>query len=157
MLGDAHKDATVTAAFANPPSLARLLCHMHYRDQLSARRQNPALNANKAPGLFHNSMTGWPALLDTIDAGIDFCAGRANNCDQVWQHLNGNTLNGNDHAADAAAKRFLLAYKLRNQTSHTLNPIDPAIVPHYDDFHLWLLQAVLLAYFWAKQTGDMNL
>lgn len=157
MLGDAHKDAAVTAAFANPPTLAGLLCHMHYQDSLRTRRQNPALNANKSPGLFHNSMTGWPALLDAIDSGIDFCAGRANNCDQVWQYLNSNTLNGNDQVADAAAKRFLLAYKLRNQTSHTLHPTDPAIAPHYDEFHLWLLQAVLLAYFWAKQTGDMNL
>src|SRR5690606_2977290 len=72
-LGSAHKDAAVQARFASPPTLAVLICHMHFQSGLTPRRNNPALNANRAPGLLWNAIVQSP-ILDAVDREIDYCA-----------------------------------------------------------------------------------
>lgn len=151
-IGVAHNDATVVAAFADPPTLAALICHMHFHSGLKQRRNNTALNANRAPGIFHNTLLPDNAILEAIDAGIDYCAGTAHSVADVWKYLQANILSTAPFA-DALAKRFLLAYKLRNTTSHGFAPSDPAMKVNYDSFRLWLLQAVCGLYFWAKGNG----
>lgn len=152
-IGAVHNDATVATAFQTPPTLAGLICHMHFQDDLKKRRKTPALNANRLPGLFANPLIPTDHLLLAIDTTVDYCAGHGHTCTDVWTHLNGGALYAADPFADEVSKRILLAYKLRNQTSHTFSPTDPAICPHYDDFHLWLLQAILFMYFWVKQNN----
>jgi hypothetical protein len=155
-IGESHNDPTVTARFLDPPTLARLICHMHFASGLGARRANPALNANREPGVFHNPLLPNDDILDAIDAGIDFCAGNAHNVHDVWQYLQGAPFSANA-LADAIAKRVLLAYKLRNTTSHGFSPTDPNMQMHYNDFRLWMLQAVFILYFWARDNGYANI
>jgi len=157
MLGKAHNSPDVALAFATPPTLAGTICHMHFADKRRDRRRKPSLNLSSRPGLFRNSVAQWPGLLAAIDAGIDRSGDAAYTPDQVWQYLNTTTLCGTDSAADAVAKRILLAYRLRNETSHNINPTDPAMAPHYDDFRLWLLEAVLSVFFWVtKKTAAVR-
>jgi hypothetical protein len=157
MLGKAHKNTDVAAAFATPPTLAGIICDMHFVDKRKARRKTPTLNGNSRPGLFRNSLIGWPDLLAAIDAGIDFAGDRGHTVDQVWQHLRVSTLCPAYPAADAVAKRLLIAYRLRNETSHSLDPTNAAIAPHYDEFRLYLLEAVLVMFFWATTNGAIIL
>jgi tetratricopeptide (TPR) repeat protein len=151
-LGGAHKDPVVMAEFTDPPTFAGLICHMHFTSKLKQRRNNPALNASREPGLFHNVNLPSDEILDAIDSTIDYCADKTKNVDKVWEHLNANVLSA-DTVANAISKRMLLAYKLRNITSHMYDPSDPNMKKHYDDFRLWLLQAVSVLYFWAKKNG----
>lgn len=58
---------------------------------------------------------------------------------------------------EAVAKRMLLSYRLRNETSHSFKPEDPGIVAHADDLQLWLLQSIFYAYFWFTRTGQVTL
>lgn len=95
-------------------------------------------------------------MLEAIDGGINFCGNPRNALDDVWRYLNTSTLSFQDAAADAVAKRVLLIYRLRNETSHNLDPSNPAIVPHYDDFWLWSIEA-LMTFFWTTTTGAVNL
>lgn len=151
-IGVKHNDTNVQANFIEPPTLAGLICHMHFQKKLKQRRRNPAHNSDRQEGLFHNSLLPNDDLLDAIDSEIDYCAGQAHNVGDVWTHLNSITLSTNN-MVNETGKRILLAYKLRNTTSHSFNPTDPDMVTHYDDFRLWLLQSVFFIYFWVKHEG----
>lgn len=153
-LGSAHKDAAVQARFASPPTLAGLICHMHFQSGLTARRNNPALNANRAPGLLWNAIVQSP-ILDAVDREIDYCAGKTNSVQDVWNHLNTAPALSTDAVADAVARRFLLAYKLRNFTSHTFEPQDAGVKAHHEEMRLWLLQAIFFLHLWTKATGQV--
>ena len=83
---------------------------MHFVDKRKARRKTPALNGKSRPGLFRNSLVGWPELLAAIDAGIDFAGDRGQTVDQVWQYLRVSRLCPGDPAADAVAKRLLPSF-----------------------------------------------
>ena len=155
MLGQAHKDATVASSFATQRTLAAIICHMHFARPLKKRRKNPVLSTHHAPGLFRNSLAEWPGLVSSIDSAIDFCG--SNPPDQVLAYLKGTVLCASDATTDAMAKRLLMSYRLRNETSHNLNPTDPAMVGHYDEYRLWLLQAIFSSYFWASKSGAVNL
>lgn len=151
-IGSSHKDAAVRKEFEDAPTFAGLICHMHFTDKLKDRRRNPALNLHREPGLFHNPLLPNDAILDAIDSGIDYCAGKTNNVHDVWNYLQATTLSA-DPFIDGIAKRMLLAYKLRNTTSHGFAPTDSKMKAHYADFRLWLLQSVFILYFWAKDRG----
>lgn len=53
------------------------------------------------------------------------------------------------------AKRYLLAYRLRNETSHSFNPTAPGMVAHAAEFRIWLLQTVFYTYFYFRDTGQV--
>lgn len=153
-LGSIHVDPVVKARFADPPALAGLICHMHFGDKKDKRRKNPALNANKAAGLLWNSVYQNPDLLTAIDDHIDFCGDGSKSVAQVWQHLSTTTISP-DAPTDSIAKRFLLAYRLRNETAHTFNPLDPGIVASANSFFEWLLEANLYLFISMKQTNQV--
>jgi hypothetical protein len=153
-LGSIHKDPAVQAEFASAPPLAGLICHMHFQGALKARRNNPALNANRDPGLLWNAIVQSP-ILDAVDREIDYCAGKTNSVQDVWNHLNTAPALSADAVADAVARRFLLAYKLRNFTSHTFEPQDAGVKAHHEEMRLWLVQAIFFLYFWTKATGQV--
>lgn len=153
-LGSVHKDSAVQTKFAIPPTLAGLICHMQFQSDLKARRRNPPLNAHREPGLLWNAIIQSP-ILDAVDHGIDYCAGKTNSVQDVWKHLNTAPPLSTDTVADAVARRFLLAYKLRNFTSHTFEPQDAGVKAHHEEMRLWLLQAIFFLYFWTKATGQV--
>lgn len=153
-LGAAHKDPAVQAEFASAPTLAGLICHMHFQSDLKARRKNPALNANRDSGLLWNAIVQSP-ILDAVDREIDYCAGKGNSVEKVWNRLNTAPALSTDAVADAVARRFLLAYKLRNFTSHTFEPQDAGVKAHHEAMRLWLLQGIFFLYFWTKATGQV--
>ncbi|MBI1213753.1 MAG: hypothetical protein GC190_20020 [Alphaproteobacteria bacterium] len=151
-IGTSHNDPAVVSSFADAPTYAGLICHMHFTERTKDRRQNPLLNVNRQAGLFHNSLLQSDAILDSIDTRIDYCSGKTNSLSDVWNYLQSNNFS-TDPLVDGITKRLLLAYKLRNTTSHSFQPVDPFMKSHYDDFRLWLLQAVSILYFWTKKNG----
>jgi len=155
-IGKLHKVNAVAASFVEPPTLAKLICHMHFSSNLKKRRNDPTLNVNRREGIFHHPLLPNGSLLDAIDTGIDFCAGDANNVNDVLQYLQATTLSPNSDANETA-KRFLLAYKLRNTTSHGFEPMDPNMSANFHQFRLWLLQAIFFLYFWNKKEGYASL
>jgi hypothetical protein len=153
-VGANHNDPVVRAEFVHPPTLAGLICHMHFKSDRKARRQNPALNVNWAAGVLWNDVCHSP-ILDAVDSNIDYCAGDAHSVQDAWNHLNAATEFSSDPVADMVARRFLLAYKLRNFTSHTFQPQDVGVKAHHEAMHLWLLQGIFFLYFWSKATGQI--
>lgn len=154
-IGSNHTDLDVKVAFSDPPSLARLMCHMHFKADKKDRRGNPKLNVKKRKGLLWNSVCKSPDLLMAIDNHIDFCGKISRPITNIWQYLSTNRLSP-DATANDVAKRFLLAYRLRNQTAHTFDPLDPGINKNADAFFEWLLEANLYLYLWAKETGQVS-
>src|SRR5262249_23503030 len=94
-------------------------------------------------------------ILDAVDSQIDYCAGDAHSVDDVWNHLNTVGALSPDLVADAVARRILLAYKLRNFTSHTFKPQDAGVKKHHEGMRLWLLQGIFFLYCWAVETKQM--
>lgn len=153
-LGVAHVDASCAAAFKEPPTLAALLCHMHFvENDNKKRRKDPALRRNKKVGLLWNGVVKNDSLVDVIDQEISECKKRLST---VWNWLSSTTLSPNSQV-DQTAKRYLLAYKLRNVTSHSFDPADSTVCNYHQPMFEWLLQANTLLYFWAVQTGQVRL
>lgn len=153
-LGARHSDRSVVAAFADHPSLAGLICHMHFARRRNSRRQDPTFNAHKSAGLLWNSIVQSQDVLEAIDGEIDDC--NRQSVEEAWGRISSVSTSTNPKA-DAIAKRFLLAYRLRNQTAHTFDPQDADFVGHYDDFFEWLLAANLYLYFWQRESGQVSL
>lgn len=152
-LGLAHKDPACAAAFRKPPSLAALLCHMHYRENPEKRSKNPALRRNKKVGLFWNNIQRNDQLVDAIDGQIANCKGPLAT---VWAWLDSTQLSRNPRV-DEPARRYLLAYKLRNETAHNYEPDDPTLRALHGPLFEWLLQANGLLYFSTLQTRQVSL
>lgn len=156
-LGTQHKDASVAAEFADPPMLAGIICHTHFvPPDPRKRRSHPRAVTKTTTGIFHNSKTCLPSLIDAVDAGIDTCADKARTLVDVMTYLKATTLSTST-SDNEVAKRFLCAYKVRNLTSHTFAPSDPGTSPCYGDARTWTLQAILWLYSWALQSGDVTL
>lgn len=155
-IGSRHKDPMVVAAFSDPPTLAGLICHMHFAGARAARRKKPSLAANKAQGLLWNSIYQDADLLAAIDDHIDFFGDASHSIADVWRYLSTTQLSPNA-AAHEVATRFLLAYRIRNETAHTFNPLDPGITANVDQLFERLLEANLYLWFWARETGQVAL
>lgn len=153
--GSMHRDPQVSAIFAEPPMLARLICHMHFIDSISNRRSNPTLRANKAHGLLWNNIEQCPEVLDAIDDHIDYCK-PSYSLSNVWLRLSTTTLSPTTVTADYVAKRFLLTYRIRNDTAHKFEPMDPTFLAHSDEFFAWLLEANIYLYLWVKETRQVT-
>jgi len=65
----------------------------------------------------------------------------------LWPSIGGSKRNPLCGDADVMAKQLPISYRLRNETSHNLNPTDPALAGHYDEYRLWLLQAIFTTFF----------
>lgn len=154
-IGAAHTDPAVRAKYAREQTMAPMIFRMHY--QHDPRGANVALRAVRSAGLFWNAVRQQNDLIAGIDAGFDNVksAGGLSLAD-VRAYLHATTLS-TDHNADALAKRYLLAYRLRNETSHSFRPEDPGVVAHAAEFRCWLLQTIIYAYFWFRDTGQVVL
>lgn len=153
-IGAAHADAAVRAKYAHEQMLGGMIHHMHY--QHGPRHQNVPLRAVRTEGLFWNSVQQQNDLIAAIDAGFDSVksAGGLSVAD-VRAYLHGTVLSANPNA-DALAKRYLLSYRLRNETSHGFHPEDPGIVAHASEFRAWLLQKIFYAYFHFRDTAQVT-
>jgi hypothetical protein len=147
-IGEKHGDPQVRAAFGNSPMLGNIIHHMHHR-----------AGAAYSPGLFWNAVRQDTNVVDGIANGFDFVKDFTNHSiNDVWTYLQSHVLLNAARAQDEeVAKRMLLSYRLRNQTSHSFKPEDPGIVAHADELQLWLLQAIFYAYFWFTRTGQVTL
>lgn len=155
MVGRAHKDPRVASAFALPVTLAKSICHGHFIQSRNERRRDPVNAGQPESGVFHNAVANWPGLVAAIDSRIDECRS-STAVDQVLASLKTTSLSG-DPATDAMAKRLLMSYRLRNETSHNLDPTNPAMAQHYDEYRLWLLQAIFTTFFWIRETDSAHL
>lgn len=152
-VGDQHVDANVRAAFSKPPMAAKIIHFMHY----TTKPTNPAWSHKE--GLFWNSVLKQTDELEAIRAGFSYVSDFvANPIASVRTYLNSTMLLDATRAEqEDVGKRMLLAYRLRNETSHSFKPQDPGIVAHADEFQLWLLQAIFYVYFWFTRTGQVTL
>ncbi len=151
-LGSNHNDANVVNAFGQQQTLAGLICHMHFTERKKQRRGDPSLNVHKTSGVLWNSIVSSVSLLDAIDSEIDSCGSSSLN--DLWNNLSTSTFSS-DPVADLISKRFLLAYRIRNQTAHTYMPLAPDFVTNYATFFEWLVQANLYLYFWLRETNQV--
>lgn len=152
-VGAGHPDAAVLAKFAQSPMLGGIVHHMHYLH--GPRHANPAMRAVRSEGLFWNSVRKENDLVAGIDAGFDSVKDfNATPIAAARAYLDATTLVAADPGADALAKRFLLAYRLRNETSHSFHPTDPGVVAHAAEFRTWLLQTIFYSYFFFRDTGQ---
>lgn len=150
-IGKNHADAAVKSKYTTgSPMLANMLYMMHYQ-------QYPLTAANRhlhSEGIFRNSVQTRQDILDAIEVGFPTTKDSTNHdMVAVRTYLHGNNLSANGDTDDLA-KRFLLAHRLRNETSHGFNPSDAGIVAHAEEFRTWLLQAIFYLYFWARDTGQ---
>jgi hypothetical protein len=155
-IGSRHSDPSVRSAFSDPPTLAGLICHMHFAHDKRKRRENPSLSATNTQGLLWNSILQSTDVLAAIDAHIDFCANTSCSVADVFHHLSTTQLSSSS-VAHAVAVRFLLVYRLRNETAHTFNPLDTGVVANADHLFNLLLEANLYLWFWAHETGQTAL
>lgn len=155
-IGENHADANVRVEYAGSPTMGNIVHHMHYQHNSGQRAANSALKAHKNPGLFHNTVAQRNDLLAAVDAGFDSIKDfNAVSIADVRTYLNATSLFPVDADTDALAKRYLLAYRLRNETSHSFQPESPGIVAHAEEFRLWLLQAVFYSYFYFRDSGQV--
>lgn len=155
-IGEKHADANVRTEYAGSPNMGSMVHHMHYQHNSGQRAANPALKAHKNPGLFHNIVAQRNDLLAAVDAGFDSIKDfNAVSIADARTYLNATNLFPADAFTDALAKRYLLAYRLRNETSHSFQPESPGIVAHAEEFRLWLLQAVFYSYFYFRDSGQV--
>lgn len=110
-------------------------------------------------GLFWNAVRQDTDILEGIKKGFNYVKNfGSHSIDDVWNYLQTQTLlNAARSADEEVAKRLLLSYRLRNQTSHSFKPEDPGMIAHADEFQLWLLQSIFYAYFWFTRTGQVTL
>jgi len=126
---------------------------MHY--QHDPRHANNALRAVRSEGLFWNAVRSENNLLAGIDVGFDYVKDfAAHSIADVRTHLDSTAHFAADPNADALAKRFLLAYRLRNETSPSFRPTDPGMVAYAAEFRTWLLQTILCSYLFFRNTGQ---
>lgn len=157
-VGAGHTDPAVQAEFADGPMLACIIHHMHYQYKPGQRSADPTLKAAKAAGLFWNSSHQRGDLLTGIDVGFatvkDFAG---TTIAAVKTYLDTHTLVAGKTSEDELAKRVLLAYRLRNDTSHGIRPTDPGMVAHAAWFRTVLLQMVFYTYFHFCDSGQSTL
>ncbi len=153
-LGSLHVDPGCATRISPDRALANLICHMHYLvEDPKKRAANTALRASKTTGLLWNSIKKHDALLDAIEGEIAQC--NREPLDLAWRRLSTETLSP-DPKADAVAKRYLLAYKLRNVTSHTFEPGEGTVMNAHKDLYEWMLQAIIYLYFSLVFTGQVR-
>lgn len=151
-IGNNHNDQAVVTKYRNGPMLAKMLHFMHYQN-------DPVTAANrhqKTEGIFWNSVQQRGDLLDAILTGFPHTSNRNSNLQAVHAYLMATNLSA-DNKINAIAKRFLLAHRLRNETSHGFKPSDAGIVAHAEEFRLWMLQANFYLFFWARDAGQAAL
>jgi len=150
-IGNDHADAAVKTKFNNDsPMLADMIHFMHYQNKPTAANKHL-----KSEGVFWNSVEKRDDLLNGIFAGFTFVKNfKTNSIAAVRGYLDTNTLCAAHTDSDAIAKRFLLAYRIRNETSHGFTPLDTGMIAHAEEFRLWLLQAIFYLYFWARNSGQ---
>lgn len=152
-VGSGHPDPAVRAKFAGGPMLGGIVHHMHYRH--GARHANPALRSVRSEGLFWNTVRKENDLIAGIDGGFDGVKDfNATPIAAARAYLDSTALVAADPNSDALAKRFLLAYRLRNETSHSFHPTDPGMVAHAAEFRTWLLQTIFYAFFYFRDSGQ---
>ncbi len=152
-IGEKHVDGNVRSAFAGSPMAGNIIHYMHYTGKLA----NPTTTYKE--GLFWNSVRKQTDELEGIKAGFDYVKDFNSHSISDVHHFLNTTVLLDAHRADqeAVAKRMLLSYRLRNETSHSFKPEDTGMVAHADDLRLWLLQSVFYAYFWFTRTGQVTL
>lgn len=152
-VGSRHPDVAVRNKFADSPMLAGVVHHMHYHH--SARNADLAKRLVRSEGLFWNALRKENDLIAGIDAGFDSVKDfHSVSIADVRAYLDTTTLNAAAPNADALAKRFLLAYRLRNETSHSFNPADAGMIAHAAEFRTWLLQTIFYSFFFFRDTGQ---
>ena len=154
-IGRRHTDPAVRSRFAKPPTLAGLICHMHFGDDRKARRAAAAPSTNFRKGLLWNDVHQSVELLHAVDSEVDYCAGDEHSVEDVWNRLRAFPAAPTPLAREVS-RRFLLSYKLRNVTSHSFQPQDPGVKRHHAELRVWLLQSIFFLYRWAKQTGQLT-
>lgn len=152
-IGEKHIDPNVQSEFAASPTLGKIVHLMHYTGNPS----NPSITHKE--GLFWNSVCKQTDELEGIRAGFDFVKNfTTHSISDVHTYISSTPLLDAARAdAEAVAKRILVAYRLRNETSHSYLPEDPGMIAHSDELRLWLLQAIFYAYFWFTKTGQVKL
>jgi hypothetical protein len=152
-IGENHVDPNVQFEFAASPMLGNIVHYMHY----TGKPSNPSTTYKE--GLFWNSISKQTNELEGIKAGFDFVKDFAtNSISDVHTYISSTTLLDAARAdEEAVAKRILVAYRLRNETSHSYIPEDPGMIAHADELRLWLLQAIFYSYFWFTRTGQVTL
>lgn len=151
-IGNNHPDAAVRAKFISGPMMGGIVFHMHYLH--GPRHPNLALRPVRSEGLFWNAVRQQNDLIAAIDAGFDSVKDfNTTSIADVRHYLDTHALAA-DANVDAVAKRFLLAYRLRNETSHSFHPTDPGMVAHAAEFRTWLLQAIFYSYFFFRDSGQ---
>jgi hypothetical protein len=164
-IGSQHNDPRVGSAFRGSPMLANIIHFMHYPPKMKKNiwQSMIALILLAPPtyseGIFWNASRKETDVLEGIKKGFNYVKsfGR-NSISDVWNYLQSTTLLDAARASDEEiAKRFLLAYRLRNHTSHSYTPLEPGIIAHADELHRWLLQSIFYAYFWFTRTGQVTL
>ncbi len=164
-IGERHNDPKVQSAFSGSPMLAHIVHFMHY-----SKKPKPSLWQKiktwlfppppaYSEGLFWNSVRKDTGVLEGIKNGFNYVKNfGSHSINDVRTYLQTHTLLHATRAdEEAVAKRMLLSYRLRNQTSHSFKPEDPGIIAHADEFQLWLLQSIFYAYFWFTRTGQVTL
>ena len=152
-IGNNHADPAVQTNFAASPMMANMIHHMHY--QHGPNNPNPALKAVRSEGLFWNFVRQQNDLIAGIDAGFNTIKNFAGmTIADVRTYLDTTALSAVPNA-DAMAKRYLLAYRLRNETSHSFNPTAPGMVAHAAEFRVWLQQTIFYTYFYFRDSGQV--
>jgi hypothetical protein len=143
LVGNNHADGAVRAKYKDGPMVGGMIHHMHY------------YKGAMSEGLFWNSVAKRADLLKAIDVGFDPIKDfKTVDIAAVRTYLNAKALSP-DPDVDALAKRYLLAYRLRNETSHSFNPKDQGVIDHAVEFRLWLLQTVFYSYFHFRDSGQV--
>lgn len=164
-IGEHHNDPAVRSAFSGSPMLAHVIHFMHYPQKRkkglceSVRQWLIAPPPTFSSGLFWNALKQESEVLAGIKSGFKYIKNfKKHSIADVFNYLQATQFLDQKYSGDEEiAKRFLLAYRLRNETSHSFHPEDPGIVAHADALHLWLLQAIFYAYFWFTTTGQATL
>ncbi|MFO0796080.1 MAG: hypothetical protein U0804_01320 [Gemmataceae bacterium] len=152
-IGLGHPDVAVRNKFADSPMLGGVVHHMHYHH--GARHADLAKRLVRTEGLFWNSVRKENDLIAGIDAGFDSVKDfNSVPIAAVHTYLDTTTLVAAVPNADALAKRFLLAYRLRNETSHSFRPSDAGMIAHAAEFRTWLLQTLFYSFFFFRDSGQ---
>ncbi len=152
-IGKNHADPAVQAKYGASPMMAKMIHHMHYLH--GPDNPNPALKAMRTEGLFWNSVRQQNDLVAGIDAGFNTVKNFAGvTIADVRTYLATTPLSTVPNA-EAVAKRYLLAYRLRNETSHSFNPTAHGMMAHAAEFRVWLLQTIFYSYFYFRDTGQV--
>lgn len=165
-IGSQHNDPRVGIAFGGSPMLANIIHFMHYPPKTKKNTWEriiawfvPTPPTMYSEGIFWNAIRKETDVLEGIKKGFNYVKNFGkNSISDVWNYIQSTTLLDAARASDEeVAKRFLLAYRMRNHTSHSYTPLDPGIIANADELHRWLLQSIFYAYFWFTRTGQVTL